>query len=181
MVEMERNIGSDSREINSLISKVAALASRGIDGEKEAAEIKLNEICLKYGISYIDSSDFECAVRRFKYTTIESRKILSHCIWSVVSDVDVRYDGKSHKVFARLNATQYIEILERYKHYWKGYKEEKEIFTLSFIVKNNLGLKISKEPVNESEMEKIIKVRTMMSVMNDNQFEKTKKINHNDK
>lgn len=157
MSEKNKNITPDSKKVNELIQKIAYMSKNGAEqGERDSAKNKLEVICMKYGIEYHDADDFESLARAFKYANNESKYILQHCVWDVLSDAEITQDSTSKQLFAVLSLSQYVEVKERHKHYWKLYKKEKESFMTAFILKNNIGVEVVSEPKeNEDDVAKI--------------------------
>lgn len=169
-------ITPDTIAINNLIAKVAKLAERGVDGEKQSAINKLNQLCLKYGIEYVGLDELESKVRTFKYSTFESKTILAHCIWDAIPDVDIQGDSSIKSLFVICTLSQFVEIKERYKHYYKIYKEECKTFMTAFILKNNIGVKIDNENTETKSKEDVVKLNVMMNLIQESPYEKTRNI-----
>jgi uncharacterized protein YbcC (UPF0753/DUF2309 family) len=157
MSEQTKNIAPDSKKINELIKKIAYMSKNGVEqGERDSAKDKLEVLCMKYGIEYNDADDFESVTRAFKYANNESKYILQHCIWDVLNDAEITQESSSKELFAVLNLSEYVEVKERHKHYWKLYKKEKESFMTAFILKNNIGVEVvSEEKENKDDVAKI--------------------------
>jgi hypothetical protein len=172
---MEDNITPDSDRVNELIKKLAYMSKAGSEkGERESAKNKLNEVCMKYGIDYEDVDDLESSTKSFKYANNESKYLLSHCIWDVLPEAEITSESKTRELFVVANLSQQIEIAERYKHYWKAYRKEKETFATAFVLKNNIGVKINNEPSEPNNKEKQVKLTVMMSGIDGEPYLETK-------
>lgn len=133
-------------EVYMLIEKLSNMSKQGSEeGERSVAKLKLNQICMKYGIEYEDGDDLTPKPRCFKYVSIESKKVLSQCIFEVIKGVEVRENYLEKNLIAISSFSDYIEINKIYKKYWDTYKKERKLllknFTHSFIEENNIGLK----------------------------------------
>jgi hypothetical protein len=142
MSVQDKNITKDTNKVKSLLSKLAYMYRAGTEkGERESAKKKLDDICMKYGIPYEDEDYLESSARSLRYTNSESKMILSHCIWDVVSDAEITCESSTRELFVVLTLSQQIEISEQYNYYWKLYKNKRENFTSNFILKNDIGVK----------------------------------------
>ena len=100
-----------------LIKKVQALAERGVGGEKETAEKKLNMLMEKYGIESLELDEERLDDYDFKFSGSIEKKILRQVIYKVLRDPEklresvfyYRY-GKGSKSTMIVNCTKAEEI-----------------------------------------------------------------------
>lgn len=139
------NISTD-RDISKLLNNLLEMSKNGGSmAEKENAKCKINKICLKYGVEYESDNDLENKVRSFKYSNIESKEILSQCIFQIMgSGVELTVDTRDRLLFCVLDAKKYIEVINLYKNYWDIYKKQRYQFLQQFIHENKIGTETKK-------------------------------------
>ena len=69
-----------------LLNKLKALAERGIGGEKETAQRKLEELMRKYGIEEADLSDEKKEGFKFKYKNKFEKKLILQIAYKTFGD-----------------------------------------------------------------------------------------------
>jgi hypothetical protein len=138
----------DSVKFDALLKKVSALANNGIDGEKIAAQSKLNEIAMKYGVDakdYFNGSDL--ITREFVVAnTDDAMQIMAHCIWDLKPSIEIR--SHKRKMFCVIGIKDYILAKEKYKYYWRKYKKLKDELLVSFVIEHGIGIAKPNEPQN---------------------------------
>lgn len=140
----------DLDKIKQTLVKVKALADRGTEGEKKAAEEKLKKLLTKYGIDITEIDNQEVRERDFKhYRDLDSRMILVQVIASV-RNTAIFLTKKDHQVHAEMTYNEYIEVLEKYKYFWTLFKKQRDLFKQAFITRNGLH---SNEAISDNKCE----------------------------
>lgn len=141
--DMENN--SDLERIKELLQKVNELATRGVGGEKEAAQRKLEKLLNKYGLTLNSLNNEKSKERTFKIKNREDYvTILSHVIWDIHPDAKINQNTRKLEVYSKLTTEQYIEVTEKFDYFWKLWCKEKEEFMMAFIINNRLGIRAGK-------------------------------------
>lgn len=166
------NLNPDLQKVKSLALKLKEMADRGTEHERAVAEKKLSSLLNKYRLTIKDIIENEVKKRTFNFKHEDETLILAHVIWSVVPKINIQRTGRQKKAFCNLSTEQYIEVKEKLKFYLKDYNNQKNDFTIAYILKNNLEI-----PNTESEVEitSAQNIQVMMKVINDVNFESTKK------
>jgi len=165
-------ITKDTEEIKELMRKLNELAKRGEGGEADNARQKLINLMLKYDLDISEIDDLVEVRREIGYQNTNYSQILAHCIWDVKPNADIRENKSRRKLLVILMATEYIEVMEKYKHYRKAFKEESKTFLKAFIIKNRIGLntpstkKAGKKELTEDD----IKALRMTGALDDNKY-----------
>lgn len=148
---------NDSKKIKSLIKKVKELANRGDANERDVAKQKLNELMAKY-----DLKKFEPKVRKrsFKLANYEDCKdIMVHCIIDTNPKSEIEGSLKSKELYVKLTDEEYVDVCEKFNHYYPEYYRQKQLFLKAFILKNEIGIVESEnEEQEESEIEDLVSV-----------------------
>ncbi len=171
------NITPDLERIKLLIAKVLELAKKGIDGEKKAAQEKLEKLLKKYNLTLadIDSEDNKLK-RTFRIKNRDDYKtILTQVICDVAPNVKIQENTKKLEIYSKLNAEQYIEVKEKFDYFWNLWCKEKEEFTIAFIIKNSLGIGGKSKSNIDNEMVNGVKGK-MSSVTKGDYVSKNKKL-----
>ncbi len=168
-----------SNKIKELLLKLKSLSEKGIGGEKDNATDMLNKALKKYSITLEDLEKEEKEPRVFKIKNREdSLTILFQCINDVCADSRVDFSPKVLQAYCDLNTSDYIEVSEKYKHYYNIWLKEKKQFLTAYILRNKIGLsdKPSDKEIDEEERLAIIK---KMSSIGDSKFvdKKLKQLN----
>lgn len=158
-----------SEKIKELLLKLKSLSEQGIGGEKDNAIDMLEKALKKHGLTLEDLEKEEKEMRTFKIKDkSDSLNILVQCIYDVCPNSKISEAVSSLKIFCELNASEYIEVIEKYNHYYNYWLKEKSQLFVAFLVKNRLGTdRKSSVEIDEEERKSIIK---KMEVMEDNLF-----------
>ena len=144
----------DLDKIKKTLLKVKELADRGEDGERIAAQSKLTALLKKYGIDISEIESQEIKERHFKHhRDADARMVMCQVIVSVRSS---KVFLSKNKCLAHSHVTydEYIEILEKYKYFWKLYKEQRLVFNRAFITRNHLYSETNKSCTAKTESER---------------------------
>ena len=85
----------DLDKIRETLKKLAVLAKRGEENERQTALGLLQRILQKYNLSISDLKDTDLKEREFNFTSRDNLTILSQCIWSLNPDAQVSLTSKS--------------------------------------------------------------------------------------
>lgn len=130
-----------------LIKKVQALAERGVGGEKETAEKKLNMLMKKYGIESLELDEDRLDDYDFKFSGSIEKKILRQVIYKVLRDPEkvgksifyYRYGaGSKSTLIVNCTKAEEIEIRIQFDFYKDLWKEEQELLLDAFIQHHRL-------------------------------------------
>lgn len=153
-----------------LLLKFKALSEQGNGGEKDTATDMLNKALKKHGLTLEDLEKEEKQIRAFKIKDRgDSSVILCQCIWDVSPDSKIQQNTKKLEVYCELNVSDFVEVSEKYKHYYNIWLKEKKEFLTAYILRNKIGLG---EPSGESNisMEEQLSIIKKMATIDDNKF-----------
>ena len=156
------------------LKKIAALAERGIGGEKENAKRILARMMEKYEITLEDLGQGRKAKKHvFKYKSKWEREILFQCYYRASGKNEVRYGqmGRGMVVF-KLDFFQFLELDALYKYFVPLLNREMKLFLIAFIHKHDLhGNEVSEggggSKLSHDEIEQLA---AMMSSMKENRY-----------
>lgn len=126
------------------LAAVKALADRGVDGEKTAAEQRLRYLMQKHGITEADLEDAGVRLYWIRYKTEYERKLLHQLAYKYTGPGHAhgcvgRYSNRPRKeVGIDCTPAQYIEIEADFEFYRAALEEEMGLFYTAFINKNDL-------------------------------------------
>ncbi len=132
----------DTAKVKELLSKLEDMAKFGAEaGERESARRRIDEISAKYGIKeslwekkeVLKDKAFSCRSEEYK-------SLLVHCIFDTKKDAKV-FDNGAVKlgILADINDLECIEVMEKMKHYWDAYVQERSFLLKAFIIKHKIG------------------------------------------
>ena len=129
----------DSKKIKELIAKVKKLAERGEKGERENAKDKLKMLLDKYNITKFEESKIK--ERSFKLSDFNDCKVIMvHCIIDTNKDCEINGDARKKELYCKLSDKEYVDVCEKFNHYYPEYYRQKESLIKAFIIKNDLGI-----------------------------------------
>jgi hypothetical protein len=129
----------DSKKIKELIAKVKKLAERGEKGERENAKDKLKMLLDKYNITKFEESKVK--ERSFKLSDFNDCKVIMvHCIIDTNKDCEINGDVRKKELYCKLSDKEYVDVCEKFNHYYPEYYRQKESLIKAFIIKNDLGI-----------------------------------------
>ena len=157
-----------------LLRKLQALAQRGVGGEKESAQKKLEELMEKYGVEEADLTDEAEEDNDFFYKNEFEKKILIQLFYKIVPDYErktytYRYGRGSRRTYGiTCTAAQALQIKIEYEFYKTLWEEEVNFFMKAFIQKHRI-FDCAAKPVNQDPMdkEKLKRMASMMQGMQD--------------
>jgi hypothetical protein len=159
-----------SERTKELLLKLKALSEQGNGGEKENATDMLNKVLKKHGLTLEDLEKEEKDIRTFKIKDRgDSSIILAQCIWDVLPNAEIKQNTKKLEIYCYLNTSDFVEVSEKYKHYYNIWLKEKKEFLTAYILRNKIGLSESSGESNLSEEEQLSIVNKMASIK-DNKF-----------
>lgn len=168
----------DLDKIKETLKKLAVLAERGEENERQTALGLLQRLLQKYNLSIPDLINTDLKEREFNFTSRDNLTILSQCIWSINPDAQVSFDSGKNKVYVKLKSSDYIEIIEKFLYYYPLYEKEKMKLMLAFICKHGLTTSANQCANNENNMstEEVKQVALIMSGMDKSTFSTTRKM-----
>lgn len=163
---------SKKEEIIQRIEKVRRLAKEGVDGEKQSAQLLLDSLMKRYGLTEEDFENEEkptyhyiklegafaiklfCQIcglqnREIKVWNTESKGIKT--MFRKLAQLDEPTKGKNTMI--ECTNSEFVEIMAKYEIYQRSLDEHAKAFFYSFLLKNNLLApsdgKNGKEPTEE--------------------------------
>ncbi|HDY66770.1 MAG TPA: hypothetical protein ENH85_03145 [Candidatus Scalindua sp.] len=156
------------------LKKVAALAVRGVGGERDNAQRILGRLLKKYDMTEDDLRDSPTTKRyEFKYKTRWERIILFQCYSRVMSDSTIHYWQRGRgRVVIELNFFQFLELDALYNHFTVLLKKEMNLFCSAFIAKHHLtsGKEQKKEGKSKLTSEELESILHMMMAMKESGY-----------
>lgn len=162
-----------------LMKKLQRLAERGVGGEKEGAQKKLQQLMKKYDIEESDLSDDKLEDHEWKYHNDFELRLLKQTIYKVLGKDGLNQtyhyrSGKGKKTIQGVQCTkaQAIQIGIEYEFYCETWKEEHDFFFKCFVQKHkNFPTKEEMiiRPQDDVEMsdEDAMRMQMAMSAMKD--------------
>lgn len=140
------NSTQSTRDINKLVNSLYLMAENGSEkGERDAAKLKLTQICMKYGLEYKAGDLRVKKPRKYKFSNSESKLILSQCIFDVVDNANVRDIVGEKYLISESTLLQHTLIIKMYNTFWEDYKRKRrdciDKFVKEYVQDNNIGLK----------------------------------------
>lgn len=128
-----------------LLNKLKALAERGVGGEKETAQRKLEELMRKYGVEEADLSDEKKEGFKFKYKNQFEKRLILQIANKTFGDewvdriyIYTRGIGKRSIILIECTKFEETQIRIEYEFYKELWKEEVEFLFKVFIQKHNI-------------------------------------------
>lgn len=126
-----------------LLRKIKALAERGIDGEKESAQIILSNIMEKYGFTESDLEEEQKKLEWFSFHEELDKRLLTQIIYMVTGKHAYGCRGTHtnrtrKKVGIECTTAEKLEIEASFEFFARAIKNEVDIFFIAFANKNNL-------------------------------------------
>lgn len=158
-----------------LLKKLQALAERGVGGEKEGTQKKLEQLMKKYNIEEADLSEDKLEDHDFKYHDEFEHQLLRQLFFKIVPDYSkhtytYRY-GKGSKSTYGIACTkaQALQIQIEYEFYCSLWKEEVSFFLSAFIQKHRIFAMTPREDREDDDdkmsMEDYMRMKMMMDGM----------------
>lgn len=168
----------DEKKIE-LMKKLQRLAERGVGGEKEGAQKKLQQLMKKYNIEESDLSDDKLEDHEWKYHNDFELRLLKQTIYKVMGKDGLNQmyhyrSGKGKKTIQGVQCTkvQAIQIGIEYEFYCETWKEEHDFFFKCFVQKHKIfptKEEMIIRPKDDVEMsdEDAMRMKMAMSAMKD--------------
>lgn len=173
----EQSSTPDLDKIRETLKKLAVLAERGEENERQTALGLLQRLLQKYNLNIPDLVNPDLKEREFSYSSRDNLTILCQCIWSINQDAQVSFDSGKNKVYVKLKSSDYIEVVEKFLYYYPLYEKEKMKLMLAFICKHGLTTNTTScgnsENMSEQEVRQVV---VMMQGMDKSSFVTTKKM-----
>lgn len=171
--------GHETGTIFELMKKLQRLAERGVGGEKEGAQKKLQQLMKKYDIEESDLSDDKLEDHEWKYHNDFELRLLKQTIYKVLGKDGLNQmyhyrSGKGKKTIQGVQCTkaQAIQIGIEYEFYCETWKEEHDFFFKCFVQKHKIfptKEEMIIRPQDDVEMsdEDAMRMQMAMSAMKD--------------
>lgn len=153
-----------------LAKKLKALAEKGVDGEKENAQNKLELIMKKYGISTEDIEDEHKFMVWYKVKSTE-RKLFEQVATSVFGSEFDMYTNRNKTGYLGIegSGSDHIQFEFKYEMYVKAYRKQLDVFFTAFVMRNNIyaknGEKKDWSELSDEEKRKYAEAEQMASGM----------------
>lgn len=139
-----------------LLKKIKALAERGVGGEKESAQVLLDRLMKKYGVTESDLEAERVETAWFRYRDEMERRILNQVIYMVTGKTSFgcigRHTNRPRKERGvDCTAAERLEIEANYEFFKEAIKQEFEVFFTAFCSKNRLYPRESKVPAKSAD------------------------------
>jgi len=136
------NIGDNmvTEEQLSKLRKLQSLAERGMFGEKEVAQARLNEFLTKYNVSLEDLEPETIKDYWFAYNKAlpYNEKLLGQVIYAVLGECKIYHYGRKHGVGVECTPSQAVEIETMHTFYYEVLRKEMKLFFDAFLHKNDI-------------------------------------------
>ena len=158
--------------------KIYELVKRGVGGEKDSAKKRLHVIMAKHGIELHDVEG-EKIVEASLVCTEDEEMFARQVVASVLGKGVKKYKFRK-RLYFDAPVSKITEITDRWEHYKKLYRQEKEIFYSAFIQKHKLYVKPDphapdsedQTPLTREEKERLRKMFQMMEGMEYSDYKK---------
>lgn len=139
--ELPKNGKPSNEKTIELLKKLKALADRGVDGEKDTAEIMLTRTLEKYGMTLEDIETPRLKKRFIDYKK-EDERLLFQIVSSVIGNKGLKERStKTNKQYRwrwMLSDSEFIELDNKFEFYYKLYETEKKNLFGAFAMKHQL-------------------------------------------
>lgn len=163
-----------------LLKKLQALAERGVGGERETAERKLQQLMKKYGIDEMEFAEDKMEEFEFKYSNPQEEQLIRQLFFKMfgrewkTKSYTYRF-GKGSRTIRGIECTKAegIQLQIEYEFYKDLWREEMELFWSAFIQKHRIfsirpdDTGDSDEPMTEERMAELMRMQQMMGAMQD--------------
>lgn len=160
-----------------LLKKLQALAERGVGGEKETAERKMQQLMKKYGIDKLEFEEDKLEEFEFKYSNPQEEQLIRQLFFKMFgkewrSKSYTYRCGKGSKSIRGIECTKAegIQLQIEYEFYKQLWQEEMKLFWDAFIQKHHIFSMRpedtgSSEPITPERMAEIRRMSQMMDAM----------------
>lgn len=166
-------MGIDQKKIE-LLKKLRALAERGVGGEKEAAQKRLDALMEKYQVAEADLSDDALDTVWINYRSEWEKRLFDQICGKNAPDRDIyrktRGDGMRTKRGCECTKAEALQIQIEYEFYRELWAEELDIFFTAFISKHQLYSKSSRATPIQLSLEEEMRLAMLMGGLQDKQL-----------
>lgn len=158
--------------IKEKLRKIKALAERGYEGERKAAQEMLDNLLKKYNLTLDDIRSGEIKTHWFFYVNQLDRKLLFQ-IYSKVTDchAGIEYYNSKHRkrqIGFDITPLQAAEIKILQNIYRKAFREETEFLLRAFIQKHKITPSPSQDNNSDDiDIEELLRILSMVNNMKD--------------
>lgn len=181
-------MGQDTQKRDALLKKLKVLAERGVGGEKENAQLMLDRMLKKCGMTYEDLEAEVVDVHTIQFKDDLHEKFTHQIIASVLGKVTTwGYKRLKKTIIFESSLAEFIEIKAKRDFFFRDYIRQQQLFYKAYIQKNELYAKTEGEPEGDSKMsmKEYMELMSMMSGIEKQTFrtqldKKPMQIEHND-
>lgn len=160
------------QDIIEKIKKVKRLAEKGVDGEKESAQKRVEEMMQRYGITEADLDEEKEELFAYYVESTWGWRLLNQIIGKNFPDIHAMYmpnhkiptehrrlfkeiaKGKKHNVMCCCTAALFVEVTTFYEIMHRSFQEQAEIFFYAFLYENDLLVEGDNHEPSEEELKK---------------------------
>jgi len=130
-----------NKELKELLKKLKVLAERGVGGEKETAQKKLDKLMKQNGLTEADLKETEERYYLFSYNGPFKKRLLNQIIYKVLGASRTQLyhsKGTRNKIGVHCTPAEKIEIELEFEFYSALFDEEVDILLSAFISKQDI-------------------------------------------
>jgi len=172
---------ADTETIRVKLRKIAALAERGVGGERDNTKSQLNRLLAKHGLTMedlypkqdVEYHEFVCANQR-------ERTILVQCVAKAMGLSEVTYykvRRKPRRIGIKCGRIDFIEIEHMYRHFRRLLREEEKRLVDAFICRHELyGPSDGQSDGEPLSYEEYMALRRLANGMRDSNYVSTRRM-----
>ncbi len=160
-----------NKDVMRKLSKILALAERGIGGEKTNAQSALKKMLEKHGLSLediINKDEEDLTVEKYRYNLKQEKELLFQLYARLKNTSEIKYfEGQGHHISFKLTPLEHVELKEMFRYFNRLFKEEMSIIVTAFIHKHELYNQSPTDKVcsSDKDLERDLRVQQMMKNM----------------
>ena len=164
----------DTESLKQKLRKIAALADRGVGGERKNAKSQLTKLLRKHGLTLADlEPQPEQRMCDFSYRNAEDRTLLIQCAAKVKGTARLTVQQYLRRNHLRIECTrvEQIELVNMQRYFRSLYAKEKARLLNAFIQKHGLVPPSDGEATeNEMSFKEYMALMELMSVMENSSY-----------
>lgn len=144
------------------------------DGEREAAENRLNALLESYDITLEDLLEPEKEWVEFRFRGKWQKRLLHQIVGHVTGDLRPRvfaYQNTHTRAEYELTKAQALDVERLYAYYWEAFEDEVSDLLTAFIHKHKLGVSVEgpdeRPPMTPEELERWLRLCQLQQFMKD--------------
>lgn len=166
--------------IINLLRKIKRLADDGMDGEREAAQAKLELLLEKHNLTLDDIGDQTVSSHVFRYKNKMEKDLLMQCVVHIsqTRQVSHAYVRNKKEVWFKTTKAQAVDIESIYGHYRKELTKEMEAFFYAFLHRHQIFGPPDDNAECTLSVAEIERLLAMVNSMGSKSWENRKQIDH---